>query len=52
MLNVSSASTRVSRRIAKAKAHRRAASAARPVTAMRRSSLGETLAVGLGCDRW
>jgi hypothetical protein len=49
MFTVTSASTRVSRRIATARASYRAASANRPA---RRSSLGETLAVGLGCDRW
>ena len=49
MFNVTSASTRVSRRIATARANNRAASASRPA---RRSSLGETLAVGLGCDRF
>ena len=51
MLNVTSASTRFSRRIAQARANHRAASADRAASA-RRSSLGETLAVGLGCDRW
>jgi len=51
MFNVTSASTRVSRRIAKARANHRAATADRAPRG-RRSSLGETLAVGLGCDRW
>lgn len=51
MFNVTSASARVSQRIARAKAQHRAASAHRSVTLARRSSLGETLAVGLGCDR-
>ena len=51
MFNVTSASTRVSRRIAKARADYRAATADRSANG-RRSSLGETLAVGLGCDRW
>jgi hypothetical protein len=51
MFNVSTASTRVSQRIATARARRRATVAGRPA-AVRRTSLGETLAVGLGCDRW
>jgi hypothetical protein len=49
MFNVSTASARVAHRIALAKAQHRAAVATRPV---RRSSFGETMAVGLGCDRW
>lgn len=52
MINVTSTSTRVSQRIASARARRRAVIADRPVTVQRRPSLGETLAVGLGCDRW
>jgi hypothetical protein len=52
MFTVTSASTRLSQRIAKARAHHRAASAERSVPAARRTSFGETLAVGLGCDRW
>jgi len=51
MFNVTSASTRVSRRISKARADHRAATADRSANG-RRSSLGETLAIGLGCDRW
>lgn len=49
MFNVSTASARVSRRIAAVRAQHRAAVAGRPA---RRSSFGETMAVGLGCDRW
>ena len=52
MFNVSTASTRVSQRIATARARRRATVADRSVAGQRRTSLGETLAVGLGCDRW
>jgi hypothetical protein len=52
MFNVTTASSRVSQRITGARARRRALTAERAFTSTGRSSLGETLAVGLGCDGW
>jgi hypothetical protein len=52
MFNVTTASSRVSQRITGARARRRALTAERAFSSTGRSSLGETLAVGLGCDGW
>jgi len=52
MFNVTTAPARVSQRITGARARRRALNADRAATVARPSSLAESLAVGLGCDRW
>ena len=52
MFNVTTAPSRFSQRITGARARRQALRANRPAPAQRRSSLGETFAVGLGCDSY
>jgi hypothetical protein len=52
MFDSLSAPSRVSQRITGARARRRALNADRPFTVQSTSSLGEALAVGLGCDGW
>ena len=51
MFNISTAPSRVSQRLTVARARRRAVNADRAFSTPDRSSLAETLAVGLGCDR-
>ncbi len=52
MFNVVSAPSRISQRITGVRARRRALGVDRVVSPRRGASLGETLAVGLGCDGW
>jgi hypothetical protein len=52
MFHVSTAPSRVSQRLTAARAHRRALSADRGFATPGRTSLGETFAIGLGCDSW
>jgi hypothetical protein len=52
MFNSLSAPSRVSQRFTGARARRRALNADRPFLVQSTSSLGEALAVGLGCDGW
>ena len=52
MFHVSTVPSRVSRRFTTARARRRVASADRASRTPGRISLGETFAVGLGCDSW
>lgn len=51
MFNISNAPSRFSQRINGARARRRAMNADRAFSTPNRTSLGQTLAVGLGCDR-
>jgi hypothetical protein len=52
MFNVSTAPSRVSQRLTAVRARRRALSADRASSTPGRTSLGETFAIGLGCDSY
>lgn len=52
MFNVTAAPSRFSQRFTGARARRQALRANRPAPTQRRSSFGETFAVGLGCDTY
>jgi hypothetical protein len=51
-MSISSAPSRISHRLSVARAHRRARTNDQWYTTQGRITLGETFAVGLGCDEW